>query len=87
MEEIPREEAAAEDPFGGTGVFLAAPGLTSLRMLEFLASLSETVIPAVAWDHLGAWADLGSPEAANLDLKSGWHKLTREEVTPNASAG
>lgn len=60
MQQLTREETAAADPFGGQGVFLAAPGTGSGEILGRLAGCLGTTVPAVAWDGIGAWVDPGS---------------------------
>jgi hypothetical protein len=55
-----REEMAASDPYGGRGVFLAAPGVAGDEMITLLAARMGAVVPAVAWDGIGAWVDPGS---------------------------
>lgn len=67
-----REEMAAEDPFGGQGVFLPAPGVTGEEILRSLASRMGRVMPAVTWDGIGVWVDPGSSEADAGLIRERW---------------
>lgn len=60
MQAHSREEMAAADPYGGRGVFLPAPGESSGTILLRLGERMGAVVPAVAWDGIGAWVDQGS---------------------------
>jgi len=62
MEDRPREAVAAEDPFGGRGIFFAFPG-TSAEILEELELRLGKTVPCFAWEGIGAWAD---PESAGM---------------------
>lgn len=73
MEGLTREEMAAEDPFGGRGVFLPAPELDGAAMLARLGH----GVPAIAWDGIGLWADPGSSEAGAAGLLASWHEGER----------
>ena len=60
MEQLSREVVAATDPYLGRGVFLAAPGMERDKITGALAERLGTVVPAFAWDGIGAWVDPGS---------------------------
>lgn len=60
MQELSREEMAADDPYEGRGVFLAAPGMEGQLIVGALADRLGAVVPAIAWDGIGAWVDPGS---------------------------
>jgi hypothetical protein len=60
MEAVTREQMAAADPYEGRGVFLGAPGMKSSEIVEALAARMGMIVPAVAWDGIGAWVDPGS---------------------------
>jgi hypothetical protein len=78
MESLSREEMAAEDPFGGRGVFLTAAGMTGTEMLGRLASVTGISLPAVAWEGIGLWADPGSSRAVTSALLGGWPGAAEE---------
>lgn len=60
MQELSREEMAASDPYEGRGVFLAAPGTGMQAIIGELAERLGMIVPATAWDGIGAWVDPGS---------------------------
>jgi hypothetical protein len=72
MEEVPREEMAAADPFGGRGVFLSAPGMSSDEIIKALAERTGKIIPAAAWDCIGAWVDPGSTGMSSAHVRDLW---------------
>jgi hypothetical protein len=72
MEEIPREQMAATDPFGGRGVFLSAPGMNRDEITGALAGRLGMTVPAVAWDGIGAWVDPGSTEMSAELIRDRW---------------
>ncbi len=49
------DEIAAQDPFGGSGVFLAYPA----HLDQIVQLLEETygIVAAVSWPGKGAWVD------------------------------
>lgn len=57
MQEATAEEIAADDPFGGDGVFLSC-ALDGQEILAALERVLGEVLPAVAWPGLGAWISL-----------------------------
>ena len=58
MEIATREEMAAEDPFGGTGRFLAFPGLTMAEISAELEGKGLGAAPSFLWDGIGAWVEV-----------------------------
>jgi hypothetical protein len=72
MQEIPREEIAACDPYGGSGLFLEAPGLEPAEILARLEERLGVTVPAVAWGGIGAWIDPGSSGTNVADLRDLW---------------
>lgn len=72
MQEVPREEMAAADPFEGRGVFLPAPGVKSQEALSRLATCLDAVVPAVAWDGIGVWMDPGSSGMNAAIVRDRW---------------
>lgn len=74
IEDLSREEMAAQDPYEGRGVFLAAPGVSGPEMLRRLAVASGAILPAIAWDGIGAWADPGSSTDGGAALLAAWQE-------------
>lgn len=72
MQEVSREEMAAADPFGGRGVFLAAPGLSPGEMLARLERCLGAVLPAVAWGGIGVWTEPGSSGIDAVAVRDRW---------------
>lgn len=72
MEEVPRERAAAADPFEGRGVFLEAPGDEAGEMLARLEFCLGKTVPAVAWGEIGVWVDLGSNGMDSAIVRDRW---------------
>jgi hypothetical protein len=60
MQELTREEMAASDPYEGRGVFLPAPGMGAQSIVDALEGRLGMIVPAIAWDGIGAWVDPGS---------------------------
>jgi hypothetical protein len=58
MEERTREEMAADDPFGGRGVFLPFPGMDMAAISGELADRGLGSVPSFIWDGIGAWAEV-----------------------------
>lgn len=72
MQEFTREEMAAADPFGGSGIFLPAPGMERGKMLEVLSGCLGARVPAVAWDGIGVWIDHGSTGMNAVTIREQW---------------
>jgi hypothetical protein len=78
-----REEIAAADPFEGRGVFLEAPGAKSAEMLAQVTACAGSPVPAIAWDGIGAWIDLGSTELDVKELRRKWAREPAPLVIPS----
>jgi hypothetical protein len=73
MDQLRREEIASADPYMGRGVFLAAPGTDLDAITGKLAERLGMIVPAVTWDGIGAWVDLGGvPGMTAQELESRW---------------
>ena len=72
MDSFSREEMAAEDPFEGRGVFLAAPGIPGADIITALSEALGVTVPAVAWDGIGAWIDPGSTGMSTELVQCRW---------------
>lgn len=72
MAQVPREEMASEDPFGGQGVFLDAPGIPGEVILARLFELLGKTVPAVAWGDLGVWVAPGSCDIDSDSIHALW---------------
>lgn len=71
MEPLTREQMAASDPFEG-GVFLSAPGMDCEAILQALELRLGRIVPAVAWNDLGAWVDPGSTGMSAELIRDRW---------------
>lgn len=71
-EEANQAAMAAEDPFGGGSVFLWMPGSTAEQILDDLARRLGMIVPAVAWDGLGAWVDVKEACLTREELLARW---------------
>lgn len=60
------EQMAAEDPFGGNGIWLPLPGSVNSAILSRMETAFGGTIPSVMWPGKGAWAD-GSQLMAPAD--------------------
>lgn len=73
MDQLHRDVIASADPYLGRGVFLAAPGMECEEITGKLAERLGMTVPAVAWDGIGAWVDLGGvPGMDAQELESRW---------------
>lgn len=72
MEEASRDQMAAADPFGGNGIFLAAPHLENEEIIDALETRLRMIIPAVAWGGIGAWVDQGSIGMSAARVRALW---------------
>lgn len=59
IEPLTREQMAASDPFGD-GLFLSAPGMDCEAITRALEERLGKIVPAAAWNDLGAWVSPGS---------------------------
>jgi hypothetical protein len=59
MEMAPREQTAADDPFGGRGTFLPFPGLSATEISDALTERGLGSVPSFAWGGIGAWVEVG----------------------------
>jgi hypothetical protein len=78
MQDHTREEMAAEDPYEGRGTFLPAPGATGAEMLARLREVTGEILPALAWEGIGVWADLGSSRSG-ADLCASWQEAEQHD--------
>lgn len=73
MEQLGREAVASADPYLGRGVFLSGLGMDRDAITGKLAERLGMIVPAVAWDGIGAWVDLGGvPGMSAQELESRW---------------
>jgi hypothetical protein len=68
---LTREQMAASDPFGD-GVFLSAPGMDCGAITRKLEQRLGKIVPAVAWNDLGAWVSPGSTGMSADQLRDLW---------------
>jgi hypothetical protein len=63
-------QMAAEDPFGGNGVFLAhdGSGQQIIGRLEGVFGL----VPAVTWPGRGAWVDISAMDIPGEEASARW---------------
>lgn len=73
MEQLRREEIASADPYMGRGVFLVAPGMDCDAITGQLTERLGMIVPAVSWNGIGAWVDLGGvPGMSAQELERRW---------------
>lgn len=58
MEESSREQMAAEDPFGGSGEFIAYPGLSAGEIDDALTEKGLGHAHSFVWGGIGAWVEV-----------------------------
>lgn len=57
VDEATPGQLAAEDPYGGHGVFLPMPGASSARIIQEMEGVFGGILPASVWPDKGAWVD------------------------------
>lgn len=73
MQELTREEMAAADPFGGEGVLLPAPGVTSDVIMAMVTTRLGRGVQVVAWGDIGAWVAPGSSGMNAATIRDLWN--------------